>query len=142
MPRYKHRFSIRLGTALELFGVFLGFLILSITNILPYSMVSLVLLLIAWFCFWFFSHCLAHFVVGKILGIDFRFYFVGKSNILKLNLPVVSWLASRILVLGIKINHKSFQHVPKKRRAAMFASGTIASMTSPLISVIYASLFL
>jgi hypothetical protein len=127
------------GTILELLGLTFGFLILFFAETVPNLWMSFILLLASWFCFWFFSHCLAHYVVGKILGIDFRFYFVGKSSILKLNLPLISRFASHIPVLGIKINQKSFQSVAKKRRAAMFASGAVASMTFPLASVIYAS---
>jgi hypothetical protein len=81
-------------------------------------------------------------VIGKILGIDFRFYFVGKSSIARLNFPLVSKLMSKVPVLGIKINRKSFLRVSQRRRAIMFASGAIASMGFPILSIIYALLFL
>jgi hypothetical protein len=109
---------------------------------LRFSVLGLVLLLVAWFCFWFFSHCLAHFVVGKILGVNFLFYFVGTSSILKLNLPVVSLLAERFPVLGIKVDDKSFLEVAPSKRALMFACGAMASMILPVICVIFAILYL
>jgi hypothetical protein len=142
MPKYKRRISIWFGTTIELFGVLLGFLILFLTGMLQSFVLSLVLLLVTWFCFWFFSHCLAHFVVGKLLGVNFLFYFVGKSSIIKLNLPFVSLLARSFPVLGIKVDDKSFLEVSSLKRALMFVSGAVASMTLPLICVIYALLYL
>jgi hypothetical protein len=135
-------FSILSGTILELSGLLLGFLLLLSTYASPHPILSFTLLMISWFCFWFFSHCLTHFVIGKLLGIDFRFYFVGKSSIVKLNFPLISKLMSKVPVLGIKINRKSFLRVSQRRRAVMFASGAIASMGFPVFSLVYALLFL
>lgn len=142
MKRYKHRISIWFGTTIELLGVSFGFFILSLTSILPYSILNLLLMLVAWFSFWFFSHCLAHFIVGKILGVNFLFYFVGKSSIIKLNLPVVSSFAKRVPVLGIKIDKASFQQVSARKRALMFASGVLASMIFPTICIVYSLMYM
>lgn len=82
------------------------------------------------------------FCCGKILGVHFLFYFVGRSSFLKLNLPVVSSLAKRVPILGIKVDNVSLQRVAPRKRAIMFASGAVASMISPLICVAYAILYL
>jgi len=94
--------------------------------------------LTSWFCFWFFSHCLAHFVVGSVLGVRFRFYFVGKSSLLKLNLPVVSSFPKYVPILGIKIEDARFRQVAARKRALMYASGVLASMIFPIMTVLHA----
>lgn len=142
MAKYEHKFSIWLGTLIELMSIFLGFLILSIINVSFHSAINLLLLLAAWFCFWFFPHCLSHFLVGRSLGIDFRFYFVGKSGLARLDLPIISLLTKNIPILGIKIDQEPFLRVTPKKRALMFASGAIASMTFPIICIVYALMYL
>jgi len=138
----KRRISIWLGNLIEIAGIAFGFLFIYFTNSSFHHVFNVILLLAAWFCFWFFSHCLTHFVLGKILGVNFLFYFVGRSNIVKLNLPAVSSLARRFPVLGIKVENASLQRVAPHKRAIMFASGAVASMISPLICVVYALLYL
>jgi len=138
----KRRISIWLGNLIEIAGIVFGFLFIYFTNSSLHPVLNIILLLAAWFCFWFFSHCLTHFVVGKILGVNFLFYFVGRSSVVKLNLPAVSSLARRIPVLGIKVDDVSLQIVAPNKWAIMFASGAVASMISPLISAVYAILHL
>jgi len=131
-----------LGNLIETAGIAFGFLFIYFTNSSLHPVLNITLLLAAWFCFWFFSHCLTHFVVGKILGVNFLFYFVGRSSVVKLNLPVVSSLVRQVPVLGIKVDNASLQKISPHKRAIMFASGAVASMISPLISVVYAILHL
>lgn len=87
----------------------------------------------SFFCFWFFSHDLAHFVVGSLLGIRFPFFFSGKSNLrfISKRIPFVGGLLRNIPALRVKIDYTDFFCISKKRRRAMFASGACASMILP-----------
>ncbi len=89
------------------------------------------ILLLCWFSMLYFTHCISHYIVGRILGIEFSHYRLSKSMLSKANLPIVSKLFSAKVFLTLII---------KKRKSgskmfAMFISGPLASMFSPLVVV-------
>jgi len=90
-----------------------------------------VLLLISWFAMLYFSHCLTHYIVGRILGVEFSHYFLSKSMLAKAGIPVVSRLFSVKVFLTLKIKRRA----GKKAMFAMFLSGALASMFTPLVVV-------
>src|SRR5438093_13462425 len=92
-------------------------------------------LLGAWFCLWFFSHDLAHHVVGRIVGVGFRYYFLGRSSITKLSLPIVSNLLRMFPVLGLKIDKSSLKSASPNKARAMYASGVISSLCLPWLVI-------
>ena len=96
---------------------------------------DILFLLAAWFCLWFFSHDLAHHIVGRIVGISFRYYFLGRSAITKLNLPIVSSLLTVVPVLGLKIDKSGLNSISQNKVRAMYASGAVSSMLLPWVVV-------
>ena len=92
--------------------------------------------LISWACLVFFPHCLAHFVVGRLVGVRFTCYVLGKSSITKLRLPVISSVSSAIPLLTLKIDHGSLRSVSPGARTVMFASGAAVSMILPFLPVV------
>ncbi len=91
----------------------------------------LIVLLICWFTMLYFSHCLAHYIVGRALGIGFRYYFLSKSMLSKAGNPLLSKLFSAKVFLTLKLAKK-----PRGWRGfAMFIAGPLASMFSPLLIV-------
>jgi hypothetical protein len=97
--------------------------------------VNALLVLVAWFCLWFFSHDLAHHAVGIILGVTFRYYFLGRSAIIKLGLPIISELVRVIPVLGLKIDKPSLISISRSRVRAMYVSGAVSSMFLPWLAI-------
>ncbi len=97
--------------------------------------IRLLLLLFAWFALWFFSHDLAHHVVGRLGGIRFRYYFLGRSAIRKLKLPLVPRLMGKIPVLVLKIDPTSMTQASVRSRRWMHASGAIVSMSLPWLII-------
>lgn len=92
-------------------------------------------ILVAWFCFWFFSHDLAHHIVGRIVGVSFRYYFLGRSAITKMSLPIASNLLRAVPVLGLKIDKSSLSSISPNSVRAMYASGAVSSMLLPWLVV-------
>ncbi len=97
--------------------------------------VQISLMLFALFALWFFTHDLTHHIVGKIGGINFEYYFLGRSAIRKLKLPLVSELTNRIPVLVLKIERSSLASASPNARRWMHASGALVSMFLPWILV-------
>jgi len=129
------------GNAIEITGLVVGFAFLYFSSLTSISILKLVTLLFSWFCFWYFSHCLAHFIVGKLVGIRFLYYFIGRSSLVKLKLPIVTSLIKPIPVLGIKIDKSSLTNTSRCGRSITYASGAFASMLSPLIPFAYALVY-
>ena len=90
---------------------------------------------IAWFCLWFFSHDLAHHIVGRIFGVTFRYYFLGRSAIIKLGLPVVSNIMRLVPVLGLKLDKPNLNSISPNRVRAMYVSGAVSSMFLPWLAI-------
>ncbi len=134
---HRRKIDLWIGNTIEVTGIILGLIILFSVDLIPYYVFKLLALLFSWFCFWYFSHCIAHYIVGKILNINFLYYYVGRSGLIKLELPIISHIFRFIPVLGIKIDRASLRKVSKQRIAIMYISGALASMLCPLVSLTY-----
>ena len=124
-----------LGNGIEVLGIAVGvYFLVAASNINVVPLRFLVYLL-SWACLVFFPHCLAHFAVGRLVGVRFTHYVLGKSSITKLRLPVISSVSSTIPLLTLKIDSGSLRLVSPSARTVMFASGAIVSMILPFLAV-------
>jgi hypothetical protein len=129
------RLSLAQGGSLCVFGVLVGLALLLVTPRIRLFPVNALLVLVAWFCLWFFSHDLAHHFVGRILGVTFRYYFLGRSAVIRLGLPVIWELMRVVPVLGLKIDKPILSSIPASRVRAMYASGVVSSMLLPWLAI-------
>jgi len=106
-------------------GLILSLLALLIAFLLPF--INLYLSFISWFLLFFFSHDLAHWIVGSLLGIKFSYYYLGLSNLVK----IISSPKVLPLVLGLKIDRERSK-AGKRAFALMYLSGPITSNLLPL----------
>ncbi len=125
--------SIRNGTILSSVMIALALIIPLFT---PDTLwVELILLPLAWILLWFFTHDIAHLVVGRIVGIRFSHYYIGLSNIVNaIRLPPKYRLL--LIALGLKIdrvNSKSSRY----GYTVMYLAGPLASMLTPFYVPIY-----
>lgn len=137
MARKYRRFSPAQGATICIVGLLLGAVAWQLaTALTQYGLLLQVLLLLfAWFSFWFFVHDLTHHIVGKVGGIRFQYYFLGRSAVRKLRLPLVSRVMERVPVLVLKVDRGSFAKASPRARRWMHASGALASMILPWIIV-------
>jgi len=122
-----------LGNAIEILGVAVAIFLIVAASGVNSASVRFFFYLISWACRVFFPHCLAHFVVGRLAGVRFRYYLVGKSSITKLRLPVVSAFAALFPLLELRIDRRSLESLSVGGRAVTFASGAVASMIFPFL---------
>ncbi len=88
------------------------------------------ILLVCWFLMLYSSHCLAHYIVGSLLGIKFSHYTFSKSMLSKSNL-FISKIFSVKAFLTLRIKERG----GGKAMFLMFISGPLASILSPFIIV-------
>ena len=127
------KISLAQGVILSVAGLFVGIVALLVAPLSSILGIRILVLLLAWFCFWFFSHDLVHHLVGRTVGIEFQYYFIGRSAIRKLKLPAASGIMEKIPVLGLKIDRSSLEKASPSERRWMLRSGAISSMILPWI---------
>ena len=127
------RFSITTGVSVGVTGTLLGFLVLLVPPYPSVPLLSLLLLLASFGLLTYFSHCLAHFIVGKIIGLKFSYYVFGAS--LKTNSQVIRRLDELLPRLGIRLTSESRKNATHRQRVLVFSSGVITSTLLPLIPV-------
>ena len=131
MSRHFRRLSLAQGASLCIFGLLVGLGLLIAAPLVKLFPLNALFVLVSWFCLWFFSHDLAHHIVGRVVGVRFRYYFLGRSTITKLSLPIASNLLKVVPVLGLKVDRSSLKSVSPNRARAMYASGALFSMFLP-----------
>ena len=135
MSRHFRRLSLAKGASLCTVGLLVGLAPIGVAPRIKSFPINALFVLVAWLCFWFFSHDLAHHIVGRIVGVRFRYYFLGRSSITKLNLPIASNVLKVVPVLGLKIERSSLKSVSANRTRAMYASGALFSMFLPWVVI-------
>ncbi|HEV2139465.1 MAG TPA: hypothetical protein VGR53_11570 [Nitrososphaerales archaeon] len=78
-------------------------------------------------------HCPAHYIVGRALGINFRSIRFGRTTLARALPPRFSGLARLVPILTLSTERASLAKASKGRAAAMYASGTIASVCSAFV---------
>ncbi len=127
----KAKIPLVFGNAIEVAGTLFGISFLVLVPSVSVIALKFLVYLLAWFCFVFFPHCLAHYLVGRLVGVKFRYYSLGKSSVYKLKIPILAAIASRSVVLKLNTDRSSLESVSRGARIAMFSSGAIASMVLP-----------
>ncbi|MEM0445771.1 MAG: SRPBCC family protein [Nitrososphaerota archaeon] len=123
------KIGLAAGTAASVIAVALAAFLLALPAH-PVFVVDFLLRLISWSLLWFFTHDLAHLIVGALVGVRFKHYYVGLSNIVRLGFVPRS-LKPLILALGIRIDRERSTASPKGF-AAMYLAGPLASMLTPV----------
>jgi hypothetical protein len=124
------------GNSVEILGIAGAIWLLVVASDINSILLRLLTYLLSWACLLFFPHCLAHFVTGRLAGVRFTHYLLSKSPVARLEVPIISAVASKIPVLGLKVDQKSLASVSRGARAVMFVSGAAASMIFPFMVVV------
>lgn len=132
----RNKIPLVLGSGIEIVDIVVAIYLIVAAPDINNVLVRFLAYLLCWACLVFFPHCLAHFAIGRLLGVRFTSYTLSKSPVAKLRLPVISAAASVIPVLGLKIDQSSLASVSRGTRAVMFASGAAGSMIFPFFVVV------
>src|SRR5271169_3190810 len=74
------RLSILVGNAVQIAGLAGACAALALAQSAPSKPAALAAMIAAWVLLYFFCHGIAHWVVGRLLGISFAFYTVGGTG--------------------------------------------------------------
>jgi len=99
---------------------------------------SITALIAAWLLLYFFCHGIAHWAVGRGVGIRFAFYTVGGTGNPEGYPPGLRWLFEHLPFFGVQTEKASMQKASPRAKAIMWSAGVTSSAVVPTLAVIWA----
>jgi hypothetical protein len=132
------RLSIAAGNALQIGGILAACVALHAARSSPSRAIAVSEMLVAWVLLYFFSHAIAHWLVGRSLGIRFLFYSVGGTGNPEGWPPGLRWVFEHLPFFGVQTERHSMQAARPAARALMWAAGVTSSAVLPTLAVFWA----
>ena len=132
------RVSILAGNVLQAGGILGAFLLLRLSESASSAALAVGAMLSAWILLYFFSHALAHWLVGRALGIRFLFYTVGGTGNPGAWPAGLRWVFEHLPFFGVQTDKVSMQSVSPGARALMWSAGVTSSAVTPTLSAVVA----
>jgi hypothetical protein len=132
------RLSIVAGNAIQLAGVVLAGVALAVARSAPSKAVAIVAMIAAWVLLYFFSHGIAHWAVGRSVGIRFAFYTLGGTGNPEGYFAGLRWLFEHLPFFGVQTDKASMQNASPMAKAIMWMAGVTSSAVVPALGAVYA----
>jgi hypothetical protein len=95
-------------------------------------------MVLGWVLLYFCVHAIAHWLVGRIVGIHFRFYTVGGTGNPAGWPPGLRWIFEHLPFLGVQTEKLSMEKASRGARALMWSAGVTSSAIVPTLAVFWA----
>ena len=132
------RLSIAAGNIWQVGGILAACIALRASRSTDSTAMAVVTMLLAWVLLYFSCHAIAHWLVGRIVGIRFRFYTVGGTGNPQGWPPGLRWIFEHLPFLGVQTEKLSMQNVSPGARAVMWSAGVTSSAIIPDLGVFWA----
>jgi len=129
--------SIFAGNTIQIIGIFLGCGLFWISILPIYTIIRISAMIAGYLLIYFNSHSLAHYAVGKLLGIKFKHYSVGGSALASSYPPIMRIIFERLPFFAAHTNPVSMNAALPLAKAIMFTAG----ITSTIVFCTSAALF-
>jgi hypothetical protein len=139
-PRRKifGRLSIMVGNAMQISGVVAAYLALVAARSAHSTTGAVVAMVVGWVLLYFSCHAVAHWVVGRSLGIRFAFYTVGGTGNPEGWPAGLRWLFEHLPFFGVQTEKASMQKASPIARAIMWSAGVTSSAVVPTLGAFWA----
>jgi hypothetical protein len=132
------RMSIVMGNVVQTGGILAAGVELIAARTAPRSALAAVCMVSAWVLLYFFAHGIAHWLVGRLLGIRFQFYTVGGTGNPEGYPPGVRWIFEHLPFFGVQTDKASMEAASGAARAVMWSAGVSSSAIVPTLSAFLA----
>jgi hypothetical protein len=132
------RLSIALGNTLQTSGILAACVALRAARSAPSTAIAVIAMLLAWILLYFSSHAIAHWLVGRVVGIRFLFYTVGGTGNPEGWPPGLRPIFERLPFFGVQTEKLSMQNVSPRARALMWSAGVTSSAIIPTLGAFWA----
>jgi hypothetical protein len=139
-PRRKvfGRLSIVAGNLVQIGGLVSAYFALAAARSARSAIAAVVGMVVGWVLLYFCCHAIAHWAVGRVLGIRFAFYTVGGTGNPE-GWPVgLRWLFEHLLFFGVQTEKASMQTASPIARAVMWSAGVTSSAIVPTLGAFWA----
>src|SRR2546427_8964940 len=127
------RLSIMVGNAMQISGLVAAYFALAAARSAHSTTGALFSMVVGWVLLYFCCHAIAHWAVGRILGIRFAFYTVGGTGNPEGWPAGLRWLFERLPFFGVQTEKASMQKASQIARAIMWSAGVTSSAVVPTL---------
>src|SRR6266446_8327415 len=134
------RLSIVAGNTVQIAGVIAACVALALARSTHSKSAAIVavMMIAAWLLLYFCCHGIAHWAVGRLLGIRFAFYTVGGTGNPE-GYPVgMRWVFEHLPFFGVQTDKASMQNASPMAKAIMWSAGVTSSAVVPTLSTFHA----
>jgi hypothetical protein len=132
------RFSILTGNTLQLAGIAVAYLALALARSANSRAAAIVAMILAWVLLYFFCHGIAHWAVGRLLGIRFVFYTIGGTGNPEGYPAGLRWVFEHLPFFGVQTEKASMQAASPMAKGIMWSAGVTSSAVVPTLGALCA----
>lgn len=132
------RLSIVAGNLLQLAGFAAASVSLAVARASESKPIAIAAMLLAWVLLYFFCHGIAHWAVGRLVGIRFAFYTVGGTGNPEAYPRGLRWLFENLPFFGVQTEKASMQAARPAAKAIMWCAGVTSSALVPTLGALCA----
>jgi len=130
--------SIAFGNVLQIGGIVTACLALWVSHSADSTATAVTTMILAWVLLYFSTHAIAHWLVGRAVGIRFLFYTVGGTGNPQGWPPGLRWIFNHLPFFGVQTEKHSMQNASPGARALMWSAGVTSSAIIPALSAFMA----
>jgi hypothetical protein len=134
------RLSITAGNTIQLAGLAAACAALAFARS-AYSKsaaAAVVMMIAAWVLLYFFCHGIAHWAVGRLVGIRFAFYTVGGTGNPAGYPAGMRWVFEHFPFFGVQTQKASMERATPMAKAIMWSAGVTSSAVVPTLGAVWA----
>ena len=132
------RLSILAGNTIQISGLAAAIFLLHASRSMHSKPAAIAAMFAAWILLYFFCHGIAHWAVGRILGIRFAFYTVGGTGN-PAGYPVaMRWMFEHLPFFGVQTEKAAMQRASPRAKAMMWTAGVTSSIVVPMLGAVCA----
>jgi hypothetical protein len=132
------RVSIVAGNTLQVAGIATACLALAAAQSANSKAAAIAAMITAWVLLYFFCHGIAHWAVGRLLGIRFAFYTIGGTGNPEAYPAGLRWVFEHLPFFGVQTDKASMQQASPIAKAIMWSAGVTSSALVPTLGALCA----
>jgi hypothetical protein len=132
------RLSIAVGNILQLGGIVAAGFALRMAQSARSTSVAVTAMIVAWALLYFSAHAIAHWLVGRAVGIRFSFYTVGGTGNPEGWPPGLRWIFDHLPFFGVQTEKLSMERASPAAKALMWCAGVTSSAVVPTLGAFLA----
>jgi hypothetical protein len=132
------RVSIVAGNVVQIVGILAAGLAVAAARTAESKPMAILAMIAAWVLLYFFCHGIAHWAMGRLLGIRFAFYTIGGTGNPEGYPPGLRWMFEHLPFFGVQTEKASMQTASPVAKAIMWSAGVTSSVFVPTLAALCA----